>query len=98
MILVLSILCKPMKLKTLVTSLALQQIKVGMEATQKTLHYHECTCKIQWYKIFMLSLSILGLILYAIIKSRKLKLFRGHLFLNTVKLCYSYVIQNIMYP
>ena len=34
---------------------------------------------------FMLCLSILGLVLF-ILKSRKLKLFRGHLFSNTVKI------------
>ena len=32
----------------------------------------------------MLGISILGLVLFAIIKLRKLKLFRGHLFSNTV--------------
>ena len=34
----------------------------------------------------MLSISILGLILFVIIKLRKLKLFRGHLFSNAVKI------------
>ena len=34
----------------------------------------------------MLSLSILGLVLFAILKPRKLKLFRGHLFSNAVKI------------
>ena len=78
---VMYILCKHMKPKTLVTSLALQQIKeVGVVAKQEgvTLAQDiEGTCKIQWYTILMLSLSILGLVLFVILKSRKLKLFRG---------------------
>ena len=73
-----------MKLKSLVTSLTLQQIKeVGMVAKQEYVSIVqdiECTCKIQWYTIFMLSLSISGIPIFIITKSRKLKLFRGHLF------------------
>ena len=92
--LVMYILCKHMKLKSLVTSLALQQIKeVGVVAKQESVTLAlniECTCKIQWYTILMLSLSILGLVLFVILKSRKLKLFRGHLFSNAA-------ILNIMY-
>ena len=34
----------------------------------------------------MLGLSILGLVVFVIIKSRKLKLFRGHLFSNAIKI------------
>ena len=50
-----------MKLKFLVTSLALQKIKeVGM--------------------------GFLGKIIFIILKSRKLELFRGHLFSNAVKI------------
>ena len=50
-----------MKLKTLIVSLAWQHIKeVGVVSTQETSQYIECTCKIQWYTIFMLSLIILG--------------------------------------
>ena len=36
--------------------------------------------------MLMLSISILGLVLFVIMKSRKLKLFRGHLFSNAVKI------------
>ena len=84
------ILCKHMKLKSLVTSLASQQIK-GVGAVVKQEHVSivqdiECTCKIQWYTIVMLSLSILGIVIFVILKLRNLKLFRGHLFLNTVKI------------
>ena len=74
--------------KSLVISLILQQIReVGMVAKQEYVsitHDIECTCKIQWYTIFMLSLSILGIVIFIIINARKLKLFRGHLFSNIV--------------
>ena len=87
---VMYILCKHMKIKSLVTSLALQQIKeVSVVPKQKSITLAlniECTCKIQWYSILMLSLSILGLVLFVILKSRKLKLFREYLFSNAVKI------------
>ena len=54
--------CKHMKLKSLVTSLALQQIKeVGAVAKQEHVSIVqdiECSCKMQWYTILKLSLSI----------------------------------------
>ena len=79
-----------MKLKSLVTSLALQQIKeVGMVAKQEHVSIAqdiECTYKIKWYTIFMLRLSILGIVIFIILNTRKLKLFRGHLFSNAVKI------------
>ena len=66
-----------MKLKSLVTSLTLQQMKeVGMVAKQEhvsTVKNIECTCKIQWYTIFMPSLSILGLVIFVILKSMEIK-------------------------
>ena len=34
----------------------------------------------------MLSLSILGIVIFIILNTRKLKLFRGHLFSNAVKI------------
>ena len=86
-ILVISILCKHIKLETLVTSLALQQVKeVGVVTTQETLQYIECTCKIQWYTILILGILLLGLTFFTVTKVRKLKLFRGHLFSNAVKI------------
>ena len=87
---VMYILCTHIKLKSLISSLALHQIKeVGMLAKQEsvsTVKDIECTCKLQWYTILKLSSSILGLVIFVILKSRKLKLFRGHLFSNTVKI------------
>ena len=83
-------ICKHTKLKSLVTSLALQQIReVGTVAKQEyvsIIHDIECTCKIQWYTICMLTLSILEIVIFIILNSRKLKLFKGHLFSNAVKI------------
>ena len=45
----------------------------------------ECTCKTQWYTIATLGLVILGIMISIIINTRKLKLFRGYLFSNAVK-------------
>ena len=83
---VMYILCKHMKLKSLVTSLALQQIKeVGAVAKQEHVSIaHKCICKIQGYTIIMLCISILGIVIFIILKLRNLKLFRGHLFSNAV--------------
>ena len=79
-----------MKLKSLVASLALQQIKeLGMVAKLEHVSIVqdiECTCKIQWYAILMLSLLILGIVIFIILNSKNIKLFRGHLFSNAVKI------------
>ena len=84
------IMCKHAKLKLFITSLALQHIReVGAVTKQEhilILHDTECTCKIQWYKICMLSISILGIVVFVLFNARKLKLFRGHLFSNAVKI------------
>ena len=81
---VLLIMCKHTQLKSLVTSLALQQIReVDAVTKQKQIsmiNYIEHTCKIQWYTICMLSLSIIGIVVFMILNARILKLFRGHLF------------------
>ena len=57
---VMYILCKHTKLKTLVSSLALQQIKEVEAVTTQEDNTSECTCKTEWYIILMLNLSILG--------------------------------------
>ena len=78
------LLCEHTKLKTLVTSLALQQIKeVGAVTILEDVIIN--ICKIQFYTIFALSISILGLVLYAVLHSRKFKMCRGCLFSNAVK-------------
>ena len=42
--------------------------------------------KTQWHTVFMLSLSILSIIIFIILNARQLKLFRGHLSSSTVKI------------
>ena len=83
-------MCKHTKLKLLLTSITLQQIReAGVVTTQEhisMLHDIECTCKIKRYTICMLSKSILGIVVFIILNARKLKLFRGHLFSNAAKI------------
>ena len=38
----------------------------------------ECTCKVQWYTLCLLAMSLLGIIGTVIFDARKLKLFKGH--------------------
>ena len=84
---VIYIVCKHAKLKSLVTSIPLQPIK-GMNATFDQDRFNDmyCTCKIQWYMIAMLLLILLGIIFIVTTKVRKLRLFRGHLFSNIAKI------------
>ena len=83
------IMCKHTKLRSLVASLALQQLRevdaVHKQEHVSMIHSIECNCKIQWYTICMLITSILGIVVFIILNARRLKLFRGHLFSNTVK-------------
>ena len=82
-------MCNYAKLKTLVTSIALQQIK-GIDAAfeQDMINDIHCTCKIQWYTIAMLLLILLGIVFIVTTKARKMRLFRGHLFSNVVKILF----------
>ena len=50
------------------------------------IHDIECTCKMQWHTICMLSILTLGIVIFFILNARKSKLFRGHLFSNAVKI------------
>ena len=69
----------------LVTSHALQQIKeVGTVTIQEVVNT-ECTCKLKFYIILVLSISIFGLVIFAVLHSRKLRLCRGCLFSNAAK-------------
>ena len=80
------LLCKHKKLRMLVTSLALQQRKeVSAVTTQEDVNV-ACTCKIQFYIILALSISIFGLVIFAVLHYRKLKLCKGCLSSNAVKI------------
>ena len=88
MSIVMFIIHRHTKLKSLITNLAFQQ-EVGTVAKQEhvsIMHDVECTCKTQWYMTIMLSLAVLGIIIFIILNARELKLFRGHLFSKAVKI------------
>ena len=80
------LLCKHKKLRTLETSLALQQIKEVGTVTMQEEVTTTYTYKIQFYVILELSISIFGLVISTILHFRKLKLCRGHLLSNRVKI------------
>ena len=78
-------LCKHNKLRTLVASLALQQVKeVSTVATKK--EDYTCECTSQFYIILALSIAIIGLVIFAILQVRRIKLCRGQFFSNIVKI------------
>ena len=76
------LLCKCKKLRMLVASVALQQVKeVGTVTTQKEINIE---CKNLTY--INLAVTIFSLVMFAVIHSRKSKLCRGCMFSNTVKI------------
>ena len=78
-------ICKHNKLRALVTSLALQQVKeVKAEGTEDI--DYKCECTAQIYIILTLSLSMIGLTIFAILQLGRIKLCRGKLFLNIAKI------------
>ena len=78
-------ICKHNKLRALVTSLALQQVKeVNMEDTENI--NYKCKCTDQFNIILTLSIAMISLIIFAILQLRRIKLCRGQLFLNIVKI------------
>ena len=76
------LLCKYKKLRMLVASLDLQQV-LGTVTTQEEV---TTECKIQIYIILTLTATIFGLVIFAVLHSRKSKLCRGCLFSNAVKI------------
>ena len=78
-------ICKHTKLRALVTSLALQEVKeVKVESTEDV--DYKCKCRAQFYIIFTLSITMIGLIIFAILQLRRIKLCTGQLFSNIVKI------------
>ena len=76
-------ICKYNKLRVLVTSLALQQVKeVKVEDIEKV--NHKCKCAAQFYIILTVSIGLISLIIFAILQLRRTKLCRGQLFFNIV--------------
>ena len=78
-------LCKHNKLRTLVASLALQQVKEVITSTTKQDTNNACVCTTQFNIILTLSISITGLVIFATLQDRRVKLCRGQLFSNVVK-------------
>ena len=78
-------LCKHNKLRTLVVSLVLQQVKeVSMIEIKK--EEYRCECTYQFYVILALSIIIIGLVLFVIPQVKRIKLCRGQLFSNVGKI------------
>ena len=75
------LLCKSKKLRTLIASLVLHQVKEVGTVTQKEINTE---CKTLTY--ISLVLTILNPVMVAILHYRKSKLCRGHMFSNTVKI------------
>ena len=72
--------------ETLVASLALQQVREASGIKTQEEVTTECTCKIKIYIILALTVTIFGLVILAALCSRKLKLCRGCMFSNAVKI------------
>ena len=88
-------ICKHNKLRVLVTSLALQQVKeVKVEGTEGI--DYKCECTAQFYIILTLSIAMIGLIIFAILQLRRIKLCRGQLFSNIVKIIFFISDYSIM--
>ena len=83
---ILYLLCKHNKLRAPVASLALQQVKEVSTATMKKDTNNACDCTSQFYIILASSISIIGLVIFAILQVRRIKLCRGQLFSNAVKI------------
>ena len=69
-------ICKHNKLRTLVTSLTLQQAK-EVKAEEISEWNHNCECTAQFYIILALSVIIIGLVVFMILQVRRIKLCRG---------------------
>ena len=89
-------LCKHNKLRALVMSLALQQVKEvkAKEAWDKN---YKCKCVPQFYVILALSIVIIGLLVFTIVQVRRIRLCRGQLFSNVVKIMLFISYYHIMY-
>ena len=75
------LLCKHKKLRTLIASLVLHEVKEVGTVTQK-----EISTECSTLAYITLVLTILGLVMVAILHYRKSKLCRGYMFPNTVEI------------
>ena len=70
------VICKHNKLRALVTSLALEQVKEVKAEGMENIYYN-CKCTVQLYIILTLSTAMIGLIIFAIVQFRRIKLCGG---------------------
>ena len=78
-------ICKHNKLRVLVTSLALQQVKEVKAEDMENINY-KCKCATQFYIILTSRIAMISLIIFAILQVRRIKLCRGQSFSNVVKI------------
>ena len=78
-------ICKHNKLRVLVTSLALQQVR-EVKAEDIENENHKCECTGQFYILFAFSIVIICLIIFTILQVRRVKICRGQLLSNVVKI------------
>ena len=78
-------ICKHNKLGALVTRLALQQVKEVKADGTENVNY-KCKCTTQFYIILDLSIAIISLIIFEILQVWRIKICRGQLFSNLVKI------------
>ena len=84
-LMIISTICKHNKLRALVMSLALQQVK-EMKAVKVENKNYKCKFISQFNIILALSIIIIGLVVFAILQVRRIKLCRGQLFSNVIKI------------
>ena len=95
-VIIIYVLCKHNKLRTLVASLALQQVReVSTSTTKKEDKNYTCDCTSQFYIILALCIAIIGLVIFMVLQVRRIKLCRGQLFLNVFKIML--FISNVQY-
>ena len=87
-------LCKHNNLRALVVSFTLQQVKEVKTEEIRDEDY-KCKCISQFYVTFALNIVIIGLAVFAILQVRRIRLCRGKLFLNVLKIMF--FISNIQY-
>ena len=84
-IIIIYALYKHNELRALVMSLAFQQVtEVKAEEIMNENYTYECTS--QLYIILALSIVIIGLVIFTILQVRRIKLCRGQLFSNVVRI------------
>ena len=84
-IIIIYALCKHNKLRTLLASLAHQQAKeVSMVETKE--EEYRCECTSHFYVILALSITVIGLVIFAILQVKRIKSCRGQLFSSVVKI------------